>query len=268
VYGFSKNDNGVYGYANKYGVYGEANRNGVCGIAANDYGVYGYAGRNYGVRGEANSYGVYGRANHTHGVYGHSDYDYGVYGFAKNSKGIAGYAVNDYGGHFGAGSKNAIYSDGNIIITDNGNYGMYWSNGSLKAFTIDHPLDPENKVLRHFSTEGPEALVIYTGTVTLDENGSAEVKLPDYFDALARNPRIQLTPWNAAMPDLHVTGIENTRLFIAGGVPGNRVDWQVTAERDDPKARLERVSRPVEEEKGHPGLPAPGEYISPDAYEK
>jgi hypothetical protein len=68
------------------------------------------------------------------------------------------------------------------------------------------------------------------------------------------------------MPGLHYDDVMPTTFMIKGGVPGNRVDWQVTAERDDPKARLERVSRPVEEEKGHPGLPAPGEYISPDAY--
>jgi hypothetical protein len=68
------------------------------------------------------------------------------------------------------------------------------------------------------------------------------------------------------MPGLYSGDINNNIFMIGGGVANGTVYWQVTAERDDPKARLERVSRPVEEEKGHPGLPAPGEYISPDAY--
>jgi hypothetical protein len=95
----------------------------------------------------------------------------------------------------------------------------------------------------------------------------AEVKLPDYFDALAKNPRVQLSAKYQSMPGLYSGDINNNIFMIGGGVANGTVYWQVTAERDDPKARLERVSRPVEEEKGHPGLPAPGEYISPDAYQ-
>jgi hypothetical protein len=177
---------------------------------------------------------------------------------------VYGYAWYEYGGYFGAGSKNAIYSNGNIIIATG--YNMRWSNGSLKAFTIDHPLDPENKVLRHFSTEGPEALVIYRGKVVLDNNGEAKVTLPPYFDALSRETHVQLTPRDQPMPELYFSKPESNSFTIGGGAANGMVYWQVTAERDDPKARLERVSRPVEEEKGHPGLPAPGEYISPDVY--
>ena len=32
----------------------------------------------------------------------------------------------------------------------------------VKAFRIDHPLDPENKYLLHYCAEGPEPLNVYT----------------------------------------------------------------------------------------------------------
>jgi hypothetical protein len=206
---------------------------------------------------------VYGYARDNYGVYGYAYNNYGVYGNAGDNYGVYGYASQNYGGYFDAGSGNAIYSASNIIIATG--FNMRWSNGNYKAFTIDHPLDPENKVLRHFSTEGPEALVIYRGKAVLDETGNAEVTLPPYFAALSRNPHVQLTSIGVALPlglKEEITG----NSFDVIGPAGTRFAWQVTAERDDPKARLERVSRPVEEEKGHPGLPAPGEYISPDAY--
>jgi len=49
------------------------------------------------------------------------------------------------------------------------------------SFTIDHPVDPYNKILNHYFIEGPEMLNLYRGSVILDANGRAEVKLPDYF---------------------------------------------------------------------------------------
>ena len=257
VYGAAANNYGVYGKAGNwlvhgnYGVYGEAN----------NYGVYGNAG-NYGVYGNARNYGVYGQADNW-GVYGNATQDYGVYGYAVRNNAVYGLAAKNYGGYFAAGLKNAIYSEGNIVIQSP--YNVYRSDGSYKAFTIDHPLDPCNRVLRHFSYEGPEAGVIYRGTATLDEGGSANVELPEYFDALSRNAQVQLTP-QSAMPTLHAPPPEGNGFTIAGGAPNGTVYWQVTAERDDPKARLERQTRPVEDEKGRAGLPGKGQYVSPECY--
>ena len=254
---------GVYGYGELlYGVYGNAQYNGVVGYAQSAYGVYGNSNY-YGVYGSADHYGVYGNSNY-YGVYGNVSDAYGVYGNSANWYGVYGYAANDYGGYFEAGSGNAIYSNGNILIS-NGCGIKYYSNSNLKAFTIDHPLDPENKVLRHFSTEGPEALVIYRGKVVLDENGEAEVLLPDYFAELSRESHVQLTSIGTAVA-LGLKEEFNGNTFTVIGPPNAKLMWQVTAERDDPKARLERVARPVEEAKGNPGLPMPGEYISQDAY--
>ena len=63
----------------------------------------------------------------------------------------------------------------------------------VKAFTIDHPLDPENKMLRHFAVESNEVLNSYSGNATTDASGKVVVKLPDYFEAINKDFRYQLT---------------------------------------------------------------------------
>ena len=61
------------------------------------------------------------------------------------------------------------------------------------TFKIDHPLDPANKVLSHSFVESPDMMNIYNGNVTTDAGGTVIVELPDYFEALNRDPRYQLT---------------------------------------------------------------------------
>ena len=61
------------------------------------------------------------------------------------------------------------------------------------TFKIDHPLDPANKYLSHSFVESPDMMNIYNGNVVTDANGEAVVELPDYFEALNRDPRYQLT---------------------------------------------------------------------------
>ncbi len=281
VYGQATNY-GVYGNANKFGVYGNAFANGVFGNAQS-FGVYGRA-EQWGVLGVATLYGtgVHGNSQTSIGVLGSAVTSvgvdgwaptigvqgrantYGVRGNAAQNYGVYGYAGQNWGGYFTAGSGNALYSDGNIVI--NTGHNLRWSNGAFKAFTIDHPLDPEGAILRHFSAEGPEALVLYRGTAVLDAEGTAIVELPEYFDALAREAQVQLTARGASMPGLFYDGPEGNAFLIGGGAPGGTVAWLVSAERDDPKARLERVERPVEQHKGTPGAPAAGTFISPESF--
>jgi hypothetical protein len=264
VYGHADYTKGVFGFAINYGVYGHARNYGVYGLANNNYAVYGYADKNYGVYGYAKNYGVYGHTKGNYGVYGYAenyglygcaDDNYGVYGISSNRYGVGGYAINgrgvygyseeNYGAYFGSGSGNALYCNGNIRMASGHNI---YRGGAFKAFEIDHPLDPGNKILRHFCVEGPEALVLYSGTAVLDKSGEAVVKLPDYFDALSRNPRVQVTPVGSAAAigiKQRMTG--NT--FIVIGPPGTEFDWLVLAERDDRQARLERIYRPVEQGK-------------------
>ena len=205
------------------------------------------------------------------GDYGISSYvpgDVGLYGRASGTVGVYGYAVGDYGGYFMSGTGKAIYSYGHIILRNGWSLRQESADGSstsFKAFTIDHPLNPEDWLLRHFSVEGPEAVLLYRGTAFLNSEGEADISLPEYFDALTRNPQVQLTPIGQAVP-LALKERFTGNVFTVIGPAGVEFDWLVTAERDDPKARLERLERPVEEEKGGYGLPARGEYLAPEVY--
>lgn len=104
-----------------------------------------------------------------------------------------------------------------------------------KNFRIDHPLDPKNRYLVHFASEGPEPFNIYAGRQTMDESGSGWVLLPPWFEAINIDFRYQLTAIGGPAPDLHVmTEIENNRFQIGGGPMGGEVSWEVRARRNDP----------------------------------
>ncbi len=140
----------------------------------------------------------------------------------------------------GAG-KHAGYFAGNV-----------WVGGTLSkeagAFVIDHPLDPEHRWLRHSFVESPDMMNVYNGNVALDDAGEATVELPDYFTALNRDFRYQLTPLRGAAPDLHVSEtIADGRFRIGGGPAGLEVSWQVTGIRQDDYARANPIV--VEERK-------------------
>jgi len=61
------------------------------------------------------------------------------------------------------------------------------------AFKIDHPLDPANKYLSHSFVESPDMMNIYNGNAIMDANGEAVVVLPNWFEALNKDFRYQLT---------------------------------------------------------------------------
>jgi hypothetical protein len=115
------------------------------------------------------------------------------------------------------------------------------------SFTIDHPLDPLNKILNHYFVESPEMINVYRGVAVLDTNGYAEIVLPDYFDALNRTPMVQLT--GVGTSDVYVADKVQGNRFAIGGKPGTEVYWTVTGDRKDPGAEIARVFMPVEQEK-------------------
>jgi len=140
-------------------------------------------------------------------------------------------------------------------------------NGNLSkgggSFKIDHPLDPANKYLYHSFVESPDMMNIYNGLVTLDAHGSAWITMPDYFDALNRDFRYQLTSVGRPQPNLYICReLSGNRFKISGGKPGGKVSWQVTGVRQDAWANAHRI--PVEVEK-----PAAerGSYLHPELYE-
>ncbi len=113
------------------------------------------------------------------------------------------------------------------------------------SFRIDHPLDPERRYLHHSFVESPDMMNVYNGNVTLDADGAAWVVLPDWFEALNRDFRYQLTPIGAPGPGLYIAeGVDGNRFKIAGGSAGAQVSWQVTGIRHDRFANENRI--PVE----------------------
>jgi hypothetical protein len=113
------------------------------------------------------------------------------------------------------------------------------------TFTIDHPIDPQNKILNHYFIESPEMINVYRGVAHLDSDGRAEVKLPDYFDELNRNPMVQLT--GVGTSDIYVSEDVEGNRFAIGGAPGTKVYWAVTGDRKDPSAEITRILMPVEQ---------------------
>lgn len=144
-----------------------------------------------------------------------------------------------------------------------------------KSFRIDHPEKPRTHYLYHYSTESPEALNFYRGTVTLDADGRAAVQLPTYFAKINKDPSYQLTAIGAPMPLLHVAepisdealregeeqpmGVTGPAcgFVIAGGAPGGRVSWRVEALRND--AFVREGGAPSEVERPEEGLRMAGD---------
>jgi hypothetical protein len=133
----------------------------------------------------------------------------------------------------------AVFANGDMTAT------------GFKPFTIDHPLDPQHKMLKHFSIESNEVLNMYRGNVVLDGNGEATVELPDYFDAININFSYNLTAIGSKADLFIKSEISNRRFEIAGGKPGQKVSWVVYADRNDeyakqnPDAKKNEVQKPA-----------------------
>src|SRR5262249_4097207 len=146
----------------------------------------------YGHANSATAYGVEAHNDASSGiamyVNGHGT---GVYaetglGSAVSAHATAGgYAI--YGSNGGSNTSGyAGYFQGRVNVAGN----LSKSGGSFK---IDHPLDPANKYLYHSFVESPDMKNIYDGVVTLDDKGGATITLPDWFEALNKDFRYQLT---------------------------------------------------------------------------
>ena len=134
------------------------------------------------------------------------------------------------------------------------------------AFKIDHPLDPANKYLSHSFVESPDMMNIYNGNATLDESGAAVVTMPEWFQALNRDFRYQLTVIDELDSDSFtlvkvVTPIEENRFTIRTSAPVTTVSWQVTGIRTDAYAEMNRIE--VEEMKPDHER---GYYVHPKAH--
>ena len=115
------------------------------------------------------------------------------------------------------------------------------------SFKIDHPLDPENKYLYHSFVESPDMKNIYDGNVTTDANGEVTVQLPDWFEALNRDFRYQLTVIGTFAQAIVAEKIKGNRFVIKTSALKVEVSWQVTGIRQDAFANKHRIQ--VEEAK-------------------
>lgn len=279
VYGESALFNGVRGVANNsdhpavvgvhngvgIGVYGESPGTGVVGIStgnASGIGVYGESAQYNGVRGVAHNT-AHGAVVGVHtstgiGVYGTSNYQ----AIRGDSTGTGGNSAGIYGGASG-NNANGVVGEANTGPSAYGVWGKSTSGyagtfsgnvqvtGTLSkgggAFKIDHPLDPANKYLYHSFVESPDMMNIYNGNVTTDERGEALVTLPDYFTALNRDFRYQLTVLGQFAQAMIAEKIKENSFKIRTSLPNVEVSWQVTGIRQDAWANAHRIK--TEEDK-------------------
>ncbi|MEL7530105.1 MAG: hypothetical protein AAFN10_02295 [Bacteroidota bacterium] len=150
-----------------------------------------------------------------------------------------------------------IQDDADVVVT-----GDFSVTGN-KNFILDHPLDPANKTLTHNAVESPDHVTYYHGTVQLDANGNAVVSLPTYFEALNTDFHYQLTCIGGFAQVYIAEEIQNNQFSIAGGQPGMKISWQVSAKRNDPWAQDHPYQ--AEEDKEPQDV---GRYFYPEGYGK
>ncbi len=237
----SPNGYGVIGWAStttgaNFGVLGQSDSSTGTGVKGYATGSDGYAGKfiseNYvGLSAHGRTWGITAQPDNTTGV------GYGVQGWAP-----AGNASNCYGlwGYHNpqTGPGYGVYASGNLGASGN------------KSFRIDHPLDPENKFLLHYSAEGPDVLNIYTGNVRTDARGFAVVKLPSYFESINRDPRYTLTVVDDSEDFVLakvVKKVQGNAFTIRTSKPNVEVSWEVKGIRNDLHNRI--VGAPVVQNK-------------------
>jgi hypothetical protein len=156
--------------------------------------------------------------------------------------------------NFGASKGLAADFDGSVLVSGK----VIKGSGSFK---IDHPLDPGNKYLSHSFVESPDMMNIYNGVITTDSNGDAVVQLPEYFGALNRDFRYQLTVIRTFAKSTVAEKITDNHFRIKTSLPNVKVSWQVTGIRQDAYANRNRIS--VEEDKPESER---GLYLHPEAF--
>ncbi len=161
----------------------------------------------------------------------------------RNNPGTDDYQIFELGG--GGERMRIENTTGRVVV--NGDFTVV----GAKAFTMDHPLDPANKVLRHAAAESNEVINFYSGNITTDASGKAIVRLPDYFEALNKDARYQLTVIGSFAQAIISKEVSNNQFEIATNQPNVKVSWEVKGVRNDAHMRMqpfvaEEVKSPAE----------------------
>lgn len=235
---------GVAPPAEGIGLWG-VGQHGVIGGSDEGTGVDGWSHGIFGVRGLTSRDGrdviaVMGAAS--------GDASVGVCGEANvgNAFGVWGKATNGWAGYF----NGKVAVNGYLVKAAGG-------------FEIDHPLDPENRYLRHSFVESDEQLNVYSGTVVTDGHGAAVIELPEYFEALNQDFRYQLTVIGDFAQVVVTEEVRENRFAIATDRPEVKVSWQISGVRRDRYVR----AHPFTAEEAKPE-DEQGTYLHPEAWGK
>jgi hypothetical protein len=178
--------------------------------------------------------------------------------------GVASRLLIDTNGNVGIGTSTPtqrLTVAGNMNVT-----GSLAKGGG--SFKIDHPLDPENKYLYHSFVESPDMMNVYNGNITTDAGGYATITMPDYFEALNRDFRYQLTVINEADTGEFlwaqvVRELKNNQFTIRSSRADVKVSWQITGIRHDAWAEKNRIPNSVDKVGSEKG-----KYLHPEAFDQ
>lgn len=299
VSGTSATGTGVVGNGD-WGAVGNGRSYGVIGNGTTGVGMYAYnrnstynvalAGTSFGIEAfVGNTICIDGTSNNSTGVIGRSSTGTGVIGVSADGTGMRGDAINRGNtGYLGLyndavfGESTSVAGNGLKGTASNGStaygvwgisttgYAGYFSgnvyvagnfSSATKSFKIDHPLDPENKVLVHSCVESDQRMNIYKGHATTNAQGEAWVQLPDYFEALNADIEYHLTVMGQFAQAIVGQEVANNRFLIRTDKPNIKVSWQVLGVRQDAYAKAHPMK--VEEDKPEEER---GTYLNPKEF--
>ena len=173
---------------------------------------------------------------------------------------------NDWGSIYATnnGSSPAIVAQAGTGLAANflGNINVTGSVSKASgSFKIDHPLDPANKFLYHSFVESPDMKNIYDGNITTNSSGTAVVVLPDYFEALNKDFRYQLTVIGSFARAIVAEELVNNSFVIKTDEPNIKVSWQITGIRKDAYANAHRIPTEVLKDSNERG-----KYLYPELF--
>jgi hypothetical protein len=113
----------------------------------------------------------------------------------------------------------------------------------------------------HSFVESPDMMNVYNGNTITDENGFATIELPNWFDALNRDFRYQLTTIGSFADVMIFQEVRDNKFIIQSDQPHIKVSWQITGIRQDPYANENRIEVEVEKEAHNKG-----KYLHPEAW--